>query len=63
MYFFYVLRFYFLISLYFIVLWFYFLYISSLLYGSIKAITEAIHKWFWFHFFIFKYRQYLNKFV
>src|SRR6266700_8413819 len=35
------------------ILWFYFLCISSVFYGSIEAITEAIHRWFLF----FKYRQ------
>jgi len=33
---------------FFYVLWFYFLYISFIFYGSIKAITEAIYKWFYF---------------
>ena len=32
----------------FYILWFYFLYISFVFYGSIKAITEAIHRWFHF---------------
>ena len=35
----------FLIFLYF---WFYFLYIFFVFYSSIKAITEAIHRWFHF---------------
>jgi len=30
--------------MYFCVLWFYFLYISFIFYGSIEAITEAIHR-------------------
>jgi len=33
---------------FFCILWFYFLYISFMFYGSIKAITEAMHKWFYF---------------
>ena len=34
--------------MYFCVLWFYFLCISFVFYGSIEAITEAIHRWFHF---------------
>ena len=34
--------------IYFCIFWFYFLYISFVFYGSIKAITEAIHRWFHF---------------
>src|SRR6266700_7275984 len=30
------------------ILWFYFLCISSVFYGSIEAITEAVHRWFHF---------------
>jgi len=33
---------------FFCVLWFYFLCISFIFYGIIKAITEAIHRWFHF---------------